>query len=107
MDPLDNFQVIINHLKTRRGMYILESNSFYSLSNFINGYSIGILNETKKDIIKDFHSWLEIREGKRFSLNWASYILQIKCNNDDEKAIKLSLSLLSEFITNLKEHNLN
>lgn len=91
---------IIDHLKIRREMYLIDRNSYPSFVSFLMGYSIGIKADEENNILDDFHDWLEIKEGKNFSLNWSSYILNELCNGDEDHAIGLTLDLMTEFTDN-------
>ncbi len=93
-----NFETILLYLKERRSMVIPNKDSYECLISFLIGYGIGIEESGERDIFKDFHCWLENKEGRNFSLQWESYILNIMCNGDEQKAINKALDLLTEFV---------
>ncbi|MEW7291565.1 hypothetical protein [Aquimarina sp. 2304DJ70-9] len=87
---------IVHHLKIRRGMYLPNSDSFLSLTSFLIGFGLGA-KEQNKNVFDDFHNWLQVKEGKHFSLHWSNYILKELCDGDEEKASKLVLELIEDF----------
>ncbi|MDH7447318.1 hypothetical protein [Aquimarina sp. 2201CG14-23] len=92
---------IVYHLKIRKGMYLLDKNSYSSLASFLIGFSLGI-SEQDKNILDDFHDWLQVREEKNFSLNWSSYILNELCNGNEKKAGELTLELMEDFTNDVE-----
>ncbi|WP_062053198.1 hypothetical protein [Aquimarina longa] len=89
---------IIKHLKERKEMYLFGNDSYSTLISFLIGFSIGAV-EGDKNILNEFDDWLQVKEGKSFSLHWSSYILNELCNSDEEKAGKMVLELMEDFIT--------
>lgn len=87
---------IVNHLKIRKGMYIIDKESYSSLASFLIGFSIGC-SEKDKNILDEFQNWLQEKEGKNFSLHWSSYILSELCDGDEKKASTTALELLQDF----------
>ena len=67
------------------------------LSSFLIGFGLG-MSEEDKNVLGEFDEWLQVKEGKSFSLHWSKYILIELCDGDEKKAINTTLELLEEFV---------
>ncbi len=86
----------VRALRERRGMYVAE-NGFLPVSNFLDGYMQALGDLSGVHFQRDFHSWIQQRLGKSFSVAPSYYVLNEMAGKDEARAESLLYDLLEEF----------
>ncbi|MGH1436083.1 MAG: hypothetical protein ACRBG0_16675 [Lewinella sp.] len=86
-------------LNNRATMLLYNDDSYSSLVNFFIGYELSINHFSAPETLS-FNEWLMQEEGRRFSANWSSYILQ-KNENNEERSKEMLLKYFEAYIKTL------
>lgn len=103
MGTNQNIENMFFILRNKEYMLISNPDHYTSLVNFIVGYELGFCLP-KGESILSFNEWLMEKEGKRFSSNWSSYILE-KNNGDEKDSKKMLLDYFEMYIKQVSRLN--
>lgn len=94
---IENMKSMINNLKIRKSMFIVDT-SYSSLVSFLIGYNFAIKKLNGSDFSAKFKDWLSIKYKTHFAVHWSGYILSQLSDGNEEIAERTLFALFEEFL---------
>lgn len=101
-----NLAGLLDRLEQRGGMYVQPFN-YQTLTAFISGYDLGLVDAGAPSEIGEFQLWLDRRVGHHCSMNWPAVVRDVFAGGDEDKAVPALFGLLRSFYERQKEEGEN
>ena len=101
---LRDFRQALDHLRTRRGMYIADG--FDTLVAFLVGYSEATKRSVGMDLMGALQEYTKEVYGKEFAVIWPYYLLNEEAAGDEQEGTRLVFSTVDGFASKTGQENL-